>query len=83
MGRHLVLSAKDFGDRLEQVIKSVTEGDDTADAMVRAIHDASVHLGAQCVGMGDDLSEDDEDGEAEGANKALALKLRLKALSRC
>jgi hypothetical protein len=40
-------------------------------AMVQAVHDASVHLGATCATPDDD--------EAEG--KAAALRLRLKALT--
>jgi phage head maturation protease len=48
-------------------------------AMVTAIHDASVHLGAQCVVA---PQEDYDDGADDGANKAAALRLRLKALSR-
>jgi hypothetical protein len=57
--------------------KSMTD----AVAMTQAIHDASAHMGAQCVvpvGLDDDLSEDGDDGESDGANKAAALRLRLK-----
>lgn len=69
-------------------VNSVLDGKSAEDAsasMVRAIHDASVHLGATCVGivgLDDALSEDGEDGASDGANKALALALRAKALSR-
>jgi hypothetical protein len=70
-GLDAILSGKGFG------------GDG---AMLQAIHDASVHLGADCVdgivGLDDDLSEDGEDGADDGSNKAAALRLRLKALSR-
>ena len=72
----MILSAKAaFSEQLDLVLKAATEGTDPAD-MVRAIHDAAVHLGAQCQSM------DGIDGEADGANKAAALSLRLKALSR-
>jgi hypothetical protein len=91
----VVLSAKAFNDQLEQVIKAASAGADTS-AMVRAIHDAAVHLGAQCVayvddmdptGEADDLDPDhdgdiDSSGASDGANKTAALRLRLKALSR-
>jgi hypothetical protein len=42
-------------------------------AMVQAVHDASVHLGAECA-----VADDMDDDEAEG--KAAALRIRLKAL---
>jgi hypothetical protein len=80
-----VLSAKAlaFGDQVDLVIKAAGDGDA---AMLQAVHDAAVHLGADCVdgivGLDDDLTEDGDDGADDGANKASALKLRLKALSR-
>jgi hypothetical protein len=82
----IVLSAKAFNDQLEQVIKAASTGADVS-AMVRAIHDAATHIdNTVCPAMGyadDDLSEDGESGEDDGANsKALALKLRLKAMAR-
>jgi hypothetical protein len=86
----IVLSAKAFNDQLEQVIKAASAGADVS-AMVRAIHDASVHLGAQCVayvsdvnpdGSLDDDSMSGESGADDGANKCAALSLRLKALAR-
>jgi hypothetical protein len=46
--------------------------------MIRAIHDASVHLGAECVVA--EVQDVDATGEADGANKAAGLRLRLKAL---
>lgn len=46
-------------------------------AMVAAIHDAAVHLGAQCLAAPPDV----DDGSDDGANKALRLmSLRVKAL---
>jgi hypothetical protein len=46
-------------------------------AMVTAIHDAAVHLGAQCLAAPPDV----DDGSDDGANKALRLlSLRVKAL---
>ncbi|WP_157681324.1 hypothetical protein [Mycobacterium sp. JS623] len=79
-----VLSAKAFQDGLDAILSGKSFGGDGA--MLQAIHDASVHLGADCVdgivGLDDDLSEDAEDGSSEGANKAVALRLRLKGLSR-
>jgi hypothetical protein len=86
----VVLSAKAFNDQLEQVIKAASAGEDVS-AMVRAIHDASVNLGAQCVayvsdvnpdGSLDDDSMSGESGADDGANKCAALSLRVKALSR-
>jgi hypothetical protein len=86
----VVLSAKSFSEQLDIVVKAASAGEDVS-AMVRAIHDAAVHLGAQCVpyvddvnpdGSLDDDSMDGESGESDGANKAVALRLRLKALSR-
>lgn len=56
-------------DALAYVTKAANESPDAA-AMVTAIHDAAVHLGAQCVAVDD------------GAEKAAALQLRLKALRR-
>jgi hypothetical protein len=75
-----VLSAKAF----DAAVKAIVDGksaDDAGAAMVQAIHDASAHLGAACMAgyADDDLSEDGEDGSADGANKAAALRLRLKA----
>lgn len=77
-----VMSAKAFGEALKRIVKG--GGDD---AMLQAIHDAACHLGAACaddgiVGLDDDLSEDGEDGADDGANKAAALALRMKALRR-
>jgi hypothetical protein len=47
--------------------------------MVTAIHDAAVHLGAQCYAPADE-DMDGDDGADDGANKAAALRLRLKAI---
>jgi hypothetical protein len=44
-----VLSAVAFGDQPAAVLKAAEDGPDPSVAMVTAIHDASVHLGAQCV----------------------------------
>jgi hypothetical protein len=79
-----VLSAKSrvFGAAVNAVVVEGKSAEDAGNAMSQAIRDASVHLGADRVGLDDDLTEDGEAGEADGANKAAALKLRLKALSR-
>jgi len=79
-----VLSAKSrvFGAAVNAVVVEGKSAEDAGNAMLQAIHDASVHLGADRIGLDDDLTEDGEAGEADGANKAAALKLRLKALSR-
>jgi hypothetical protein len=78
----------DFATRLEAILAGddsvITKSSDGASmAMVQAIHDASYHLGAQCVGdqcaMEPDV--DPDSGASDGANKALALQLRLKAIS--
>jgi hypothetical protein len=63
-------------DPMDVVSKAVSDSSDGA-AMIAAIHDASVHLGAACYPL-----EPDEDptGAEDGANKALALQLRLKAM---
>lgn len=79
-----VLQAKAFGTELDRVIKAASNGDA---AMLRAIHDAVVHLGAVCGGMDagesdDGESEDGVTGASDGANKAAALALRMKALRR-
>jgi hypothetical protein len=62
-----VLASKAFRDGLSAVLagKSVAEAIDPV-TMTQAIHDASVHIGANCGG----LSEDGVDGAADGANKA-------------
>jgi hypothetical protein len=89
----VVLSAKAFNDQLSVILKAAGGGDA---AMLQAIHDASSHLGAMCVaavsdmdptGEADDLDPDhdgdiDYSGADDGANKAAALSLRLKALAR-
>jgi hypothetical protein len=76
-----VLSAKAFSDELDRVIKAAGGGDA---AMVQAIHDAAGHLGAACIAVEVPVEDTDEDptGAQEGANKAAALALRLKALGR-
>ena len=67
------------GDALAVVTKAASVSPDAA-AMTQAIHDASIHIGAQCaVPVADD---EDPTGEDDGANKAAALRLRLKALAR-
>jgi hypothetical protein len=81
----MVLSAK--SEAFRAAVNAVVQGksaEDAGNAMVQAIHDASSHLGAACVAgyADDDLSEDGEDGASDGANKAAALRIRLKALSR-
>ena len=63
-------------DPIGLVTKAADESADSS-AMIAAIHDASVHLGAQCA-----APDDVDDGADDGANKAAALKLRLKALRR-
>jgi hypothetical protein len=78
-----VLAAKSAA--FQAAVKAVVGGesvDSASNAMLQAIHDASVYLGAGCADVGMDLSEDGEDGADDGANKASALGLRLKALSR-
>ena len=70
-----VLASKamvDFETRLDAILAGdyATKAMGGDGAMVQAVHDASVHLGAQC-------AEPDYD-EAEG--KATALRLRLKAM---
>jgi hypothetical protein len=78
-----VLASKaldDFEVRLDRILagqlvaKAVADSADGM-AMITAIHDASVHLGAQCVEM-----VDSDDGASDGANKAMALRLRLKSI---
>jgi hypothetical protein len=90
-----VLSAKAFGDQLDRIVKAASAGADVS-AMLRAIHDAATHIdNAICPGYADpdgdgdndvdpadDPDMDGTDGSSDGANKAAALKLRLKALSR-
>jgi hypothetical protein len=80
------VSAVLAGADVEAAIKSL--GGDGA--MLQAIHDASSHLGAQCLSMvergydeySDDDGEDEVDGADDGANKSVdALRLRLKALA--
>jgi hypothetical protein len=76
-----VLSAKAaaFSDAVQYIVKS--GGGDAA--LLQAIHDASSHLGASCAADWDEFTDDSDldDGEADGANKAAALSLRLKNLS--
>jgi hypothetical protein len=69
-----VLASKGVPQWFADLVAKAANGEDTA-AMVRAIHDASVHLGAQCV-----PDAVDPTGEDDGANTAAALRLRLKAL---
>jgi len=79
-----VLASKalvDFEKRLDAILGTKAAGESDGSAMVTAIHDASVHLGAQCYAQSDE-SMDGVDGAADGANKAAALGLRLKALQR-
>jgi hypothetical protein len=76
-----VLASKafaDFEERLSAILagEPATKAAGEASAMTQAIHDASVHLGAQCVVTPDDA----DDGADDGANKAAALRLRLKAV---
>jgi phage head maturation protease len=78
-----VLASKGAPQWFSDLVSKAVAGEDTS-AMVRAIHDASVHLGAQCAPAApdDDASEDGTDGADDGVNKAAALRLRLKALRR-
>lgn len=69
-----VLSAKTPA-RFRDLLTKTIAGEDTS-ALLQAIHDASAHLGAACVVV---QVDDDESGESDGANKAAALALRLKA----
>lgn len=66
---HAILSGQP-DDALTFVTKAAYDSPDAA-AMVTAIHDAAVHLGAQCMPV-----------DSDGAEKAAALRLRLKALRR-
>jgi hypothetical protein len=78
-----VLASKGVPQWFTDMVSKAANGEDTS-AMVWAIHDASVHLGAQCVPSADpDAEYTEEIGEADGANKALAraLRLRLKAMA--
>ncbi|GLP75683.1 hypothetical protein TUM20983_27930 [Mycobacterium antarcticum] len=98
----VIMDAKAFGSAVTDVLNGVSvaavikaAGGDAV-AMVNAIHDASVHLGAECLKSydPDELDDDgegvgnddyDDSGDEDGANKALrlrALALRAKALSR-
>jgi hypothetical protein len=78
--RVLASKALDFERRLDAILagrpvaKAVADSSDGM-ALITAIHDASVHLGAQCV-----ETTDSYDGAADGANRATALQLRLKAI---
>jgi hypothetical protein len=65
-----------FIDRLDAILAGeyVTKAMGGDGAMVQAVHDASVHLGAECA-----VVDDMDDTEAEG--KAAALRLRVKALT--
>lgn len=81
--RVLASKAAVFQAGLDAILSAKSGGGDAA--MLQAIHDAAGHLGAECVKSVafDDEDEQDEDGAADGANKALALlALRVKALSR-
>jgi hypothetical protein len=81
-----VLSAK--AAAFSSAVRAVVEGKSFSDAeaaFVQAIHDASSHLGAACAADWDQDTDDDEDGADgadDGANKAAALRLRLKSLAR-
>lgn len=61
----------------DDAVTAVTKAAGGDAAMVQAVHDASTHLGAICA-----TPDLDESGAADGANKAAALQLRLKALQR-
>jgi hypothetical protein len=85
-----IISAKSFNEQLDVILKSASAGVDTS-AMVRAIHDAATHIdNSVCPAMGGDPDHDGDvdpgmdgtDGESDGANKAAALALRLKAMTR-
>ncbi|CAN5628359.1 hypothetical protein BH09ACT8_BH09ACT8_61580 [soil metagenome] len=73
-------AAKLFDAGLSAVLsgKSVADAIDPVE-MTQAIHDASVHLGAQCVVP--DVQDEDPTGEQDCANKALALEVEAKALA--
>jgi hypothetical protein len=68
-----------FEERLTAILAGDPVTKAAGDAMVQAIHDASVHIGAQCAPGDEDM--DGVDGADDGANKAAALRLRLKAIS--
>ena len=62
---------------LADVVATKAADSSDGNALVQAIHDASVHLGGTCVMPGPDY----DDGASDGANvRAAALRLRLKAL---
>jgi hypothetical protein len=80
-----VLDLETFTRQLEAILAGepdpmamVTKAAGGDASLLQAIHDASWHLGATCVAPADDV----DDGADDGANKAAALRLRLKALSR-
>jgi hypothetical protein len=80
-----VLGLAEFSKQLEAILRGepdpmdlVTKAAGGDAALLQAIHDASSHLGATCIAPPDDV----DDGADDGANKAAALRLRLKALGR-
>ena len=78
----VVLSAKgvpSFPVFKELLNKTVAQQDTSA--LLQAIHDGSVHLGAECVPRYVESDDEDASGADDGANKqAQLLRLRLKAL---
>jgi hypothetical protein len=70
-----------FEERLNAILTGdpVTKAAGGDMSLVQAIHDASSHLGAGCVAPADE-DMDGIDGSDDGANKAAAIRLRLKAL---
>ncbi|ORV94755.1 hypothetical protein AWC11_03360 [Mycobacterium interjectum] len=68
-----VLTAKAAKAAFEEQLDGILLADDT---LVQAIHDACCHLGAQCVIP----AVDPDPGDDDGANKAMALLLRTRAI---
>lgn len=70
----VVLSSKS----VEALLKSAADGDvPSHDQLVQAVHDAAIHLGAQC--MSDQEITDVDDGADDGANKGVTKSSGLAA----
>lgn len=78
----VIVDAKSAVNALFAEALTKTIAGDDASALLQAIHDAAGHLGAECVQQV--VPDFDPTGEDDGANdaaKAVALRLRVKALA--